>query len=134
MKILVIDNNENLLSAIVAFLKDRWPDGIVDTARSREAAVTLIRALTPNFYDCILVDWMINGMTVAAWVPVLRELCPFSGIIIISAHEEEAVRMAVFKTGVDDFVPKSQMVRNLVAAIIQTARFRGGVGRSRLDI
>ncbi len=125
-RVLLVDDNPSMLEALSQFLAS-W--GFLDFAMagSGEEAVAILRKLTKvsDRFDAIILDWILPPATAAPWVPIIRGLAPFSGIVIISGYEGTDYYIgAALAAGADAFVPKNRMVLDLRPAIIETSQFR----------
>ncbi len=102
MKILVIDDDPDLLEALTLAFELQWEGSIVLTARDGEAGLALFYDEVP---DVVLLDIVMprkNGYE------VLREIRRASDVpvIILSAHGEELDQVRGLEMGADDYVVK----------------------------
>lgn len=123
MKVLVVEDEKELSKSIIAYLKGE--------SYSCELAtdVKTARDKTESFdYDCILLDISLpdgNGLTV---LKELKENKKTDGVIIISAKDSIADRIAGLNLGADDYLAKPFHLSELsarVAAVIRRRRFDG---------
>jgi DNA-binding NarL/FixJ family response regulator len=61
-----------------------------------------------------------NGL---GWLRAVRERCPHLKVIVLSVHDEQAVRRAVMEAGADAFVLKRAIATDLLPAV---EHVRGG--------
>lgn len=113
-RLLVVDDEPNLLRAVAACLKAE--DYEVSTARSGHEALLQLAESVP---DLIISDIRMPGMDGYALVRNLRasprsRLVP---IIFLTAKDETADRIAGFRTGVDAYVTKPFESEELVAIV-----------------
>lgn len=102
MRLLVIEDNMNLVANIVAFLEvrghvlDAAPDGITG----------LHLALTHD-YDALIVDWMLPRMDGPDVIRRLREEGRSDvPVIMLTARDELPDKIAGFRAGADDYLTK----------------------------
>ncbi len=55
-----------------------------------------------------------NGLD---WLRAVRERCPALKVIVLSVHDEEAVRLAAMTAGADAFVLKRAIATDLLTAV-----------------
>jgi DNA-binding response OmpR family regulator len=112
MKILVIEDNRDLLENILTYLKREGYR--CETAPDYETAFNKIMSFT---YDIALIDLMIPG---GSGLQVLRELKsvrPQTGTIIISAKNSLDDKVSGLELGADDYLTKPFQLAELHARI-----------------
>lgn len=123
MKILIIEDEEELSKSIVSYLKDE--DYLCETARDYNSA---IRKIEEYEYDCILLDIMLPGGSGLNLLKHLKSDNKLEGVLIISAKNSLNDRVDGLKTGADDYLAKPFHLSELsarVAAIIRRKKFNG---------
>ena len=122
-RVLVVDDEPQILRALEITLRREGYD--VDTARSAGEALTAAAAHPPEavILDLLLPDG--NGTSVC------RELREWSAapILVLSAVEDEAEKVAALDAGADDYVTKPFGREELLARIRAVMR-RGAGGAS----
>lgn len=112
MKLLIIEDDENILSFIKRGLEE---DGyVVDTAldgRDGEYLATL------NSYDIIVTDWMLPFKSGIEIVKSLREKNITTPVIMLSAKGEVEDKIKGLKFGADDYLAKPFSFAELTARI-----------------
>jgi len=110
-RVLVVDDEPQILRALEITLRREGYD--VDTARTAEAALAAAAAHPPEavILDLLLPDG--KGTTVAA---ELREWTA-APILVLSAVEDEAEKVAALDAGADDYVTKPFSVEELLARL-----------------
>lgn len=78
--------------------------------------------------DVAVVDLSLSREQGLNWLRVLRERCPGMRVIVLSVHDEPAVRRAALEAGADAFVLKRALATDLLPAV---ERVRG-VGSSQV--
>jgi DNA-binding response OmpR family regulator len=112
MKILVIEDNQDLLENILTYLKQGGYR--CETASDYDAAFNKIMSFT---YDIALIDLMIPG---GSGLQILRELKsarPQTGTIIISAKNSLDDKVTGLEIGADDYLTKPFQLAELHARI-----------------
>lgn len=123
MKILIVEDEKELVSSIVTYLKSE--NYVCETASDFNAAMEKVELFE---YDCILLDITLPG---GNGLHVLRELKAnrkTDGVIIISAKNSISDRIEGLNMGADDYLTKPFHLSELsarIAAVIRRRRFEG---------
>ncbi|HEX7974149.1 MAG TPA: response regulator transcription factor [Anaerolineales bacterium] len=128
-KILVIDDEPNILNLVTAYLR---PEGYeVQTATDGISGLKVARAFKP---DLIVLDIMLPGMD---GIDLLTRLRRESSVyvILLTARAEETDKIVGLSVGADDYVTKPFSPRELVARIkAALRRLQGGNGASEGNV
>ncbi len=87
---------------------------VVGEAENGQSAIELAATLRP---DVILMDVEMPVMDGLAATRSIKQQCPACRIIILSIHNDEAVRAKARSAGADDFVDKGAPLAALLQAI-----------------
>ncbi len=123
MKILIVEDQKELLKSMVAYLESE--NYLCETASDFQTARQKIEGFD---YDCILLDVTLpdgNGLTLLA---ELKKDKKTDGVIIISAKNSISDRIHGLNLGADDYLVKPFHLSELnarVAAVIRRRRFEG---------
>lgn len=130
MKILVIEDEDDLREALVASLKNE--QFVVETARD---FVSATEKLSLYNYDCILLDIMLPGGSGLTLLDNLKKSGPLSGnVIIISAKGELEDKLRGLELGADDYLTKPFHLAELNARIKAVMRRKQLNGKSTLQL
>ena len=123
MKILIIEDEKELSSSMVKYLKGE--NYVCEVAPDFRTAIDKVETFD---YDCILLDITLpdgNGLNV---LKALKEDEKTDGVIIISAKNSLDDRIAGLQLGADDYITKPFHFSELsarIAAVIRRRRFQG---------
>lgn len=123
MKILLIEDEQELAESIIDYLQDN--NIICEKADTVNAAMDKIASYD---YDCILLDLMLpdgNGFKI---LTELKKRDKTDGIIITSAKDTLDIRLEGLKLGADDFLTKPFHLSELLAriqALVRRKQFNG---------
>ncbi|MBX2966006.1 MAG: sigma-54-dependent Fis family transcriptional regulator [Cyclobacteriaceae bacterium] len=123
-KILIVDDNEDLLKAAKMFLKRHFAQ--VDIEKNPEA----IPALMDNEdYDVILLDMnftkdVSSGSEGYYWLGKILELDPSAVVVLITAYGDVQMAVKAIKAGATDFVLKPWENEKLLATLYSSMRLR----------
>ncbi len=129
MKLLIIEDNEDLLQNIQTYLKREGY--ICESAKSYSAAFDKVMSYT---YDVVLIDIMIPG---GSGLQVLRELKsvnPETGTIIISAKNALDDKVEGLELGADDYITKPFQLPELHARIKAVNRRQQRDGKEIINV
>lgn len=127
LKILIVEDEVELLNSIGSFLKDSGMD--CDLASRLEDAVALVQA---RDYNCIVLDIGLpdgNGLKLINELQDKEHQC---GIVIISARDSLDDRLTGLNIGADDYITKPFYMPELVARIKSVYRRRAHQGKNEI--
>lgn len=125
MKILIIEDEEELSKSIVTYLKNE--NYVCETAFDYNAAINKVETYD---YDCILLDITLPGGNGLNILKCLKEDNKLDGVLIISAKNSVDDRVEGLQLGADDYLPKPFHLPELsarIAAIIRRKNFDGNI-------
>lgn len=67
--------------------------------------------------DVAIVDLSLAQGSGLGWLSAIRQRCPRLKVIVLSVHDEQAVRRAALQAGADAFVLKRKIVTELLPAV-----------------
>lgn len=102
MKALVVEDEPEVVEAIILCLSMPWPDITLIATNSGEVAVELARWLEP---DIVLLDLLVDDQY---GLQALKQIRAFSDvpIVILTANNEEISRHRAMQLGADDYLIK----------------------------
>lgn len=123
-KILIVDDNEDLLKAARMHLKRHFAQ--VDTEKNPEAIPSL---MANEDYDVILLDMnftkdVSSGSEGYYWLEKILELDPSAVVVLITAYGDVQMAVRAIKAGATDFVLKPWENEKLLATIYSAMRLR----------
>ena len=74
--------------------------------------------------DLAVVDLSLARGSGLDWLRTLRQRCPALKVIVLSVHDEQAVRRAAMEAGADAFVLKREIVTDLLNAVERVREVR----------
>jgi len=110
--ILLVDDNEAVLSRARAALSARWI--VVGTARDGHAALEAAAALTPAV---IVLDISMPGMNGFELARRLRAAGSTARLVFLTVHDEEELILAAGNAGAIGYVLKSRLSTDLEVAV-----------------
>ena len=129
-RLLIVDDNEDLLKAAKIFLKRHFSQ--VDLEKNPEAIPIL---LNNESYDVILLDMnftkdVSSGKEGYYWLEKILEIDPSAVVVLITAYGDVQMAVKAIKAGATDFVLKPWENEKLLATIYSAMRLR----ESRIEV
>ncbi|MDH4057920.1 MAG: sigma-54 dependent transcriptional regulator [Cyclobacteriaceae bacterium] len=123
-KILIVDDNEDLLKAAKMFLKRHFSQ--VDIEKNPEAIPAL---MSNEDYDVILLDMnftkdVSSGSEGYYWLGKILEVDPSAVVVLITAYGDVQMAVKAIKAGATDFVLKPWENEKLLATLYSSMRLR----------
>jgi two-component system sensor histidine kinase/response regulator len=102
-RVLLVDNNVGLLSALSELLKERKPGVLIDTALTAEAALSLIR---DTEYDAVITDLRMPGMDGLGLLKKARLRRPETPVVLMTGYGDREVEDKALHLGAYAFIHK----------------------------
>jgi DNA-binding NtrC family response regulator len=123
-KVLIVDDNEDLLKAAKMFLKRHFSQ--VDIEKNPEAIPAL---MNNDDYDVILLDMnftkdVSSGSEGYYWLEKILSLDPSAVVVLITAYGDVQMAVKAIKAGATDFVLKPWENDKLLATLFSAMRLR----------
>lgn len=123
-KILIVDDNEDLLKAAKMYLKRHFTQ--VDIEKNPEAIPAL---MSNDDYDVILLDMnftkdVSSGSEGYYWLEKILHLDPSAVVVLITAYGDVQMAVRAIKAGATDFVLKPWENEKLLATLYSSMRLR----------
>lgn len=110
--IFVIDDDQDLRESIVEILENN--EFQVSSSESAESALQKIMISEPSL---VIIDNMMPGMGGMAFIPLLKNECPNTKVIMITAFSTVENAVAAMKSGADDYIAKPFRRDDLLVAV-----------------
>jgi len=113
MKVLVVDDDPDVIDVVNLCFSLRWPEAEVLAARDADEALKLIEEESP---DLILLDIVLPGMD---GFQICQEVRGFSDvpIVILTARDTEVDKVRGLEMGADDYITKPFSHLELLARV-----------------
>ncbi len=103
MRVLVVDDEPDILTVISGIFEDAFPDVEVATATDGTSALEQVKDGNVNL---VVSDLLLPGMDGEALLQAIREENPLIPVVIMSAHGTIDKAVALLKAGARDFITK----------------------------
>lgn len=118
MKILVVDDDPDVVEVVNLCFNLRWPDAQVVSADNGEKALELVEREKPDF---VLLDVVLPGMD---GFQICQEVRQFSDvpIVMLTARDSEVDKVRGLEMGADDYITKPFSHLELLARVRAVVR------------
>ena len=110
--VLLADRHHGLTEGVRGLLETAF--GTVVMVAEEASLLEAADRLRP---DVAVVDLSLAQQSGLGWLRALRQRCPGLGVIVLSVHDEQAVRRAAMDAGADAFVLKRLIATDLLPAV-----------------
>jgi len=121
MRVLIIDDDEDLRNLLAHYLRQEWPDAEVEEfdplAREMPDA-----GFPLDSYDVIILDYMLGRGDGLEWLQQFKRRADCPPVIFLTGAGSEIVAVKAMKAGADDYQRKQELTRaRLVTSIRELA-------------
>src|SRR4051812_30494146 len=102
MKLLIIDDEPNLITTVAAGLKARWEDAAIFTANDGTLGLKLFREVSP---DLVVLDLTMPGMTGFELLEEIRRTSD-TPVLMLTGHSDDYSKVHGLEIGADDYLTK----------------------------
>lgn len=119
MHILIVDDDKDVLRMLEFGLKKMGPDYQVTTARDTQSAVEQVEK---EWFDLVLTDFMMPGMTGIDLARAIRHLSPDTQIVLMTAYGTIDLRDTSDHLGIDAYLNKPFTMEQLREVVQRLTR------------
>ena len=110
MRILIIDDDEDLRNLLAHYIRGRWADAVVDgydplSHDMPDAAFAL------GSYDVLILDYMLGRGDGLEWLQALKRRADCPKVLFLTGAGNEIIAVRAMKAGADDYQRKQEMTR-----------------------
>ena len=118
MRILLIDDDEDLRNLVSRYVRSQWPDAQIDGYDPLEHDLPSA-AFPLRSYDVIVLDYMLGRGDGLEWLKALkrRDDCP--KVLFLTGAGNEIIAVRAIKAGADDYQRKQELTREKLIASIR---------------
>jgi DNA-binding response OmpR family regulator len=117
MKVLIIDDDEDLRTLLQHFIKDQWKDAEVDQYDPQERDMP-DASFPLGRYDVMILDYMLGRGDGLQWLQQFKKRHDCPPVLFLTGAGNEIIAVRAMKAGADDYQRKQELSRErLVSAI-----------------
>lgn len=125
VRILLADDSKALRDDVRTLLNARPGWRVVAEAGNGREALEKSRQLQP---DVVILDYSMPEMDGISAIPMIREAAPQAEIVVLTVHDAAFTVRRAMDAGARGYVVKTQIIKNLVAAIEAASEHRTFIG------
>jgi CheY-like chemotaxis protein/tRNA A-37 threonylcarbamoyl transferase component Bud32 len=118
MRILLIDDDEDLRNLVSRYIRGHWPDAQIDgydpLERDLPSAAFPLRS-----YDLIVLDYMLGRGDGLEWLKALKQRDDCPKVLFLTGAGNEIIAVRAIKAGADDYQRKQELTREKLIASIR---------------
>jgi DNA-binding response OmpR family regulator len=129
MKILIVEDDENILNMLKRGLEDE--DFVVDTSLNGEDGEYLA---STNSYDIIILDWMLPKKSGIELLKSIRDKGVLTPVLMLTAKDTTDNKVEGLNSGADDYLSKPFSFEELLARLNAIYRRSALKGNNKITI
>src|SRR5688572_665681 len=118
MRILLIDDDEDLRNLLSRYIRGQWPDAQIDAYDPLERALP-DESFPLGSYDVVVLDYMLGRGDGLEWLKVLKTRGDCPKILFLTGAGNEIIAVRAMKAGADDYQRKQELTRDRLIASIR---------------
>jgi DNA-binding response OmpR family regulator len=124
VKVLIIDDDEDLRNILAHYLKQEWPDIEVELFDPLECEMP-DAAFPLGAYDVVILDYMLGRGDGLEWLQQFKRRADCPAVLFLTGAGNEVVAVRAMKAGADDYQRKQELTREkLVTSVSELARHK----------
>ena len=122
MKILIIDDDEDLRNILARYLKQEWPDIAIEQFDPLEREMP-DASFPLGSYDVLILDYMLGRGDGLEWLQIFKARPDCPPVMFLTGAGNEVIAVRAMKAGADDYLRKQELSRErLVTSVRELAR------------
>ncbi|HET7198496.1 MAG TPA: protein kinase [Burkholderiales bacterium] len=110
MRVLIIDDDQDLRGLLARYIKERWNDAVVDDYDPLERDMPS-QDFPLGEYDAIILDYMLGRGDGLDWLHRLKQRADCPKVLFLTGAGNEIIAVRAMKAGADDYQRKQEMTR-----------------------
>jgi eukaryotic-like serine/threonine-protein kinase len=118
LKVLIIDDDEDLRNILAHYLNDEWPELEVEQFDPLEREMP-DAAFPLGAYDVIILDYMLGRGDGLDWLERFKARPDCPPVLFLTGAGNEVIAVRAMKTGADDYQRKQELTRERLVASVR---------------
>jgi len=110
MRVLIIDDDEDLRTLLEHFIKEQWADAFVEQYDPTERDMP-DAAFPLGSYDVVILDYMLGRGDGLLWLQQFKRRADCPSILFLTGAGNEIIAVRAMKAGADDYQRKQELTR-----------------------
>src|SRR5262249_21762241 len=109
MRVLIIDDDDDLRTLLQHFIKEQWPDAFVEQFDPLERDMPDGAKLTE--FDVVVLDYMLGRGDGLQWLAEFKKRRDCPPVLFLTGAGNEIIAVRAMKAGADDYQRKQELSR-----------------------
>ena len=118
MRILIIDDDEDLRTLLEHFIREQWPDAEVEQFDPQERDMP-DAAFPLGRFDVVILDYMLGRGDGLQWLQAFKQRADCPPVLFLTGAGNEIIAVRAMKAGADDYQRKQEMSRERFVAALR---------------
>jgi CheY-like chemotaxis protein/tRNA A-37 threonylcarbamoyl transferase component Bud32 len=118
MRILLVDDDEDLRNLLSRYIKGQWPDAEIEAYDPLERDLPGI-GFPLGTYDVVVLDYMLGRGDGLEWLKALKQRDDCPKILFLTGAGNEIIAVRAMKAGADDYQRKQELTRDRLLTSIR---------------
>ncbi|MGE5640205.1 MAG: protein kinase domain-containing protein [Clostridia bacterium] len=118
MRVLVIDDDDDLRTLLAHFIKDQWPQSFVEQFDPLERDMP-DESFDLGSYDVVILDYMLGRGDGLQWLQAFKKRGDCPPVLFLTGAGNEIIAVRAMKAGADDYQRKQELTREKLITSIR---------------
>ena len=118
MRVLIIDDDEDLRALLSHYIAQQWPDASIDTYDPLEKPMP-DASFPLGTYDAVILDYMLGRADGLQWLAEFKKRLDCPKILFLTGAGNEIIAVRAMKAGADDYQRKQELTRERLVRSIR---------------
>jgi DNA-binding response OmpR family regulator len=117
VRVLIIDDDEDLRTLLEHFIKEQWPQSFIEQYDPKEQDMP-DAAFELGSYDVVILDYMLGRGDGLQWLQAFKKRPDCPPVLFLTGAGNEIIAVRAMKAGADDYQRKQELTRErLISAM-----------------
>src|SRR5438067_1496787 len=117
MRILIIDDDQDLRALLAHYIAQQWPDAAIEQYNPLENAIP-DASFALGSYDVVILDYMLGRGDGLQWLTEFKKRADCPKILFLTGAGNEIIAVRAMKAGADDYQRKQELTREKLLAAL----------------
>jgi CheY-like chemotaxis protein/tRNA A-37 threonylcarbamoyl transferase component Bud32 len=118
MRVLLIDDDEDLRNLLSRYIRGQWPDAEIDGYDPLQRELP-DAAFPLGAYDVVVLDYMLGRGDGLEWLKTLKQRVDCPKVLFLTGAGNEIIAVRAMKAGADDYQRKQELTREKLITSIR---------------
>jgi DNA-binding response OmpR family regulator len=124
MRVLIIDDDDDLRTLVEHYIKEQWPDAFVEQLDPMDRDMPDASFALGSF-DVIVLDYMLGRGDGMQWLQAFKRRADCPPILFLTGAGNEIIAVRAMKAGADDYQRKQEMSRERLVSSLRAIVRKG---------